>query len=630
LKKVYLFSILLLLIILLLGVVSAVDIENNTVEKESTSIKFDEKKSQNEVTQTITKEFTNNESKSTTNMKDNELEGSGCCTTIIQGHNNDSAISFRRDATNKVTINIKHDNTIIKQYKENSYFFHVLVSKYGWLVGNGGADNAAVNRAIENNALTMINKNTITSTNMNNIIAQEKKLSLGHFVIKSPNGTYSLIIKKNGRTFRDSGVLQPGQYLIVPNSMNFFKKGVLNDISTESAMITNSRLLAARDRYGVNRREIITYHYKNNIVNSTVKISATNDNGKYVGRRTAYLIDNIQTNSKYISSSRIPIIDGSINVDTLNFNIRKTKTSVTSQTKYTNGENVVLTATVKDEFGHNVNAGFVSIIVNDKTLKYKNGTTVYLNVKNGQVSYNTTLSDIWKKNNFTYYMRYYGNSNYESTIGKKALIYVNNIVTLRTTHNYSIYYGGTLKINSTLIYSQNHLNITGGKVFYKINGKTIKNTKGDTLTKNVVNGFVTFDYTFDSKYKAKKYTITTIFVNGIYRKEYNTSVVINKIPTKIISAKLYVKNNVLSFTGKLVDKNNKPIAYDTYLSLKINGKTIKNSKNITQTFFIKRGVINFNYALAYKLKKGNHTLSIVIPELKETLSLRNNYVILIK
>ena len=80
----------------------------------------------------------------------------------------------------------------------------------------------------------------------------------------------------------------------------------------------------------------------------------------------------------------------------------------------------------------------------------------------------------------------------------------------------------------------------------------------------------------------------------------------------------------------MVDKNNKPIAYDTYLSLKINGKTIKNSKNITQTFFIKRGVINFNYALAYKLKKGNHTLSIVIPELKETLSLRNNYVILIK
>lgn len=622
-NKNYSVIILLFVVFTFLGVVSAAD--NNTVETDSQTVITYDNNNQEDLTQTFTETETNdNKETETTNLDDDELEGSGCCTTIIQGSNNDSALSFRRDSINKLTLNIKYNSTIIRQYKENSYFFHVLISKDGWLVGNGGADNAAVNTAIQNNALAMINQNKITSTNMNNIYKQENKLILGHFVIKAPNGTYSLIIKRDGRIFKDSGVLKEGEYLVVPNSMYYFKKGSLNDISTENKMISNSRLLAARDAYGVERREIITYYYKNNVVNSSVKISATNDNGKYVGRNTRSMIDHIKTNTKYVSSSNIPVLDGSIQLDTVNFNIRKTKVSVSSETKYTNGENVVLTATVKDEFGKAVNSGFVSILVNDNTLKYNNGSTVYLNVKNGQVSFNTTLPNIWKRNNFTYYMRYYGNSIYEATKGNKALIYVNNPIKLITQHNSNILYGGTLTLTNTLSYIQNSSKVSGGKVFYKINGKTIRDSKGDTLTKNVDKGQVTFNYTFDSRYKAKNYTITTIYVRGIVRKEFNTTITIDKIPTEITSPKIRVNKDTIYFTGKLVDKKNKRIVYDSYLSVKINGKTLKDN-NITRKFAIKEGVINFNFTIPYKLKKGNHTLNIVLPELKETLSLRNNY-----
>ena len=297
-----------------------------------------------------------------------------------------------------------------------------------------------------------------------------------------------------------------------------------------------------------------------------------------------------------------------------------------SQNKYVNGSNVVLTATVKDEFGQNVNSGFVSVIVDGKTLKYNNGSVMYAYVKNAKVSLNTSIPNIWKKNNFTYYMRYYGNSRYADSLGKSAVVYVNNLLTLRTYHSSTIYYGGQLGIVNTLRYNQNNRYINGGKVFYKINGKTIRNSDNSTLFKEVVNGIVKFNYTFDSKYKAKTYVLTTIYVNGIVREEINTSITIKKIPTQISSPKVSVKNNKVFFTAKFVDKNNQPIKYDSYCSVKINGKTLK-QEDTTRIFNITGGSIDFNFIIPYKLKKGNHTLSIVLPELKETLSLRKNYTI---
>lgn len=152
-----------------------------------------------------------------------ENDGEGCCTTIIQGYNNDSAISFRRDTNNKVTINVKNNTSYVKQYKTDSYFFHVIINKDGWLVGNGGEGGDEVNKAIETYALSMINNNQISTTTMNKIYNIKVKFSLGHFVIKSPNGTYSLMIKKT-KTYNESGVLKAGQYLVVPNNQYILRK----------------------------------------------------------------------------------------------------------------------------------------------------------------------------------------------------------------------------------------------------------------------------------------------------------------------------------------------------------------------------------------------------------------------
>ena len=393
-------------------------------------------------------------------------------------------------------------------------------------------------------------------------------------------------------------------------------------------MISSSRLLAARDKYGISRREIVTYYYKNNNVNSTVKISATNDNGKYVNSKTVNLIDSIKTNDKFFSSKIIPVIDKSIDLDVVNFIIRKAKTIVSSQDIFTNGANVNLTATIKDEFGQNVDKGFVSFIFDDKTIKDSNGKDIYVDVKNGKVSLKYSIQNFFKKLNHTYYVRYYTNSMYQQSFGNKSNVILSDLVNLETSHSSAMYYGGNLSIVTNVNYNQNNSKINEGKIIYKVNGKTIRNSLNDAIIINVKNDQVTFNCYFDARFTSKTYTLTTVYVNENYRKEINTTFTINKIPINLVNHKVNVQKDVVTFTGKLVDNNNQTIRYNSYACIKINGITLKEN-NTTRLFNITKGIIDFKFTLPWKYSPGNHTLSIVIPELRETLSLRRNYTLTI-
>lgn len=626
LKKTKFLILALVLIFLFLNVVSSQEINESDF---SVSITKDSDYISNNY-EVIQEDKISGDEKLTNEIDDESDRGEGCCSTILQGYNNDSAISFRRDAQNPVTLNVIHNSSFVKQYKVNgSYFFHVLINKDGWMVGNGGADNANVNKALESAAMSMINNNYISQKTMNQVYSLESKLSVGHFVIKAPNGTYSLIIKNQKNTLKDSGILKPGQYLVVPNSPKYFSKGSLKDLKDSEAMIVSSRMLAARDKFGINRRGIVTYYYKNNVINSTVKITATNDNGKYVNSKTANLIDSIKTNEKFFSAKIIPIIDKSINIDFVNFIIRKAKTIVSSQDIFTNGGNVYLNASIKDEFGQNVDNGFVSFLLDDKTIKDSDGKDIYGDVKNGKVSLKYSIPKMWIKSNFTYYIRYYTNSKYEQSLGNKAKIFLEDLVNMKTTHASEIYYRGNLSISTNLLYNQNNSKLNEGRVFFKVNGKAIRNSLNDTIIINVKNGLVTFNCYFDARFISKTYTLTTIYVNENYRKEINTSFTVNKIPISIVNQKVNVQKDVVIFTGKLVDSNNQVIKYNSYACIKINGITLKNDDNSTRLFNITGGIIDFKFTLPWKYPSGNQTLSIVIPELRDTLSLRRNYTLTI-
>lgn len=650
-KKRYSILLLLLTTILLSSVVFAQD-SNDTIEQASVTndnthvIAKESPQIENTLKSSNSPKYDNNNKKQTDDTElDDETEGMGCSTVIVQGANNDSALSFRRDATNKLTVYVKHNNTIIKQHKENSYFFHVLISKDGWMVGNGGQDNAAVNHQIESNALTMINKNAITTSNMNKIYNLESKLSLGHFVIKAPNGQYSLVIKNSGKSFKTSGTLKANQYLIVPNSARCYKKSSVSDISTEAKMITQCRLLAAKDTFGVNRREIITYYYKNNYYNSTVKISATNDNGKYVGRKTASKIDNIQTNSKYFASGNIPVLDNAVHLDTVTYKLRdqppKPKGKLSTRIILTNttgtiGEKTTYYAYVKDSEGKNVTGGNFVFKLNDVTLKNSLGNVMKTTVVNGMAK--MTIDATSRFNHAKITATYSGSNQYNSSRSttnaytnftpRKAQLTLN--ITDKEPEQYDTIQF-KVKINDltsnktkTALYNQKAF------VIFKINGVTLKDDKGQTIKVYVdKNATATYNYTIaqgmagykdgkiryynvTARYSSPDYTVEEIINDSFTVKRSSISI---DTPTCVLdtdNSKLIIKGNIRDY------KNNTVVGY-TKFGIKINGKTFNiNNSNVVKVY---NGVIDLEISLG-KLSKNVNEIMLVAGESSSYTSCR--------
>jgi len=137
-----------------------------------------------------------------------------------------------------------------------------------------------------------------------------KKLGIGHFVIKSPNGNLRAVSNFYGFKKKYSFKLKPGEYVIIPNSPKYVKKGklALNKLNSYSYSVKSTLKLLAKDYYGVNRRNIIIYRSSNLNNKTYLKVFAGNDNGEYVGRSTKSLKDNIYFLSKFIKSNLIKIV----------------------------------------------------------------------------------------------------------------------------------------------------------------------------------------------------------------------------------------------------------------------------------------------------------------------------------
>lgn len=141
----------------------------NTIEKTEKISNLDDVITYNQDTPSVEKDSSPNKAKDLTTHQDqypqkpveiqyeDGINKTGdCSTVIIQISEYESVLSFRRDTTGStVNIYVSNNSSFIKQYKTSgSYFFHVLVSKDGWMVGTGGADNARINSLIETRHLT--------------------------------------------------------------------------------------------------------------------------------------------------------------------------------------------------------------------------------------------------------------------------------------------------------------------------------------------------------------------------------------------------------------------------------------------------------------------------------------------
>lgn len=243
-------------------------------------------------------------------------EKSGCCSVYLQVNKNESVLSYRRDSnyaaplyiTKKSLQNTKNKLTILKEHKKvKGYFFHTIVTSTGWIIGTGGADIPYLNKKLEQLGINMANKNTITKSDMKKAQRYIKKLGIGHFAIKSPNGRYGVTIT-GGKC--NVGTLKTGEYISVPNSASYFRKGSYfkyNENPVKAAIY-----LAGTDKWGKNRRNIMTYHHYyqkgNYSTKSIVDIYVSYDSGKLLKRKSSGRKDIIYYKGITIKKSNIPTI----------------------------------------------------------------------------------------------------------------------------------------------------------------------------------------------------------------------------------------------------------------------------------------------------------------------------------
>ena len=280
----------------------------------------------------------------------------GCSSLYLQVGKSESVAAFRRDATNAKLLHIVkykiNGKAAIKQYKTNSYFFHLVTTADGWMFGTGGVDNPTVNHAIENLAGKIIKAGKIKKSHLRKIQSYERRLSLGHFSIKAPNGEYGLVW--SGSIIK--GKLKAGEFIDVPNVRSSFRHGNWAKLSKNPA--TAAIKAAATDSYGVNRRDVTAFHWKATTkegkTTSTLKVYVANDNGRLVGRSTGGLMDDVKFKGVFFSKYHLPKTPSKLLLGTHSFGsidkLIKTQTRVNAPklTKVQN-ESKTLDITVKDK-----------------------------------------------------------------------------------------------------------------------------------------------------------------------------------------------------------------------------------------------------------------------------------------
>ena len=246
------------------------------------------------------------------------LSESECCSFVIQEKNGETIYAFRQDGKlngNGIQINSQSWNglNILKQEIDDvddvkEYFFHIIITENGWVIGQGGSQYDGDSRFIEQMAATMVLNNDISYNSLQQIQGALSKYHYGHFIIKAPDGRYGISFVETILT----GTLQEGQYMVIPNYYSYYDKGNYRDYSSNpvDAII----LICSYDTSGLNRRNLITYNYKvketaNGVFNG-VDVYATNDNGLNAGLNTAGIVTHVIFKGQYFPPSAIPETSG--------------------------------------------------------------------------------------------------------------------------------------------------------------------------------------------------------------------------------------------------------------------------------------------------------------------------------
>ncbi|RAP54804.1 MAG: hypothetical protein BZ137_00310 [Methanosphaera sp. rholeuAM130] len=282
------------------------------------------------------------------------------------------------------------------------------------------------------------------------------------------------------------------------------------------------------------------------------------------------------------------------------------------------GDRITLTATVKDNTGTAVEGGRVIFKLNGVTLKdngklsgSSNPLKVY--VSNG-IATTTIIADLSMKSISQISASYIGTTLYEKSNSNtaKAQIKLRSARIVVTSNVKTIKQGQTLTITATVYDTTNGKDSTNlvkysdEFVYFKVNGITLKDSKGNMLKAKIVNGVATVNYTVplglsgvtDGKTMTpKNHTILAGFYNKNYNEDIrNTSyfqVERSNITIAIANATVNNKTHTLSLTATIRDYLGNIVAGPNKCVIKINGVSLKNGTE-AMYYYSTNGVLKIN------------------------------------
>ena len=206
---------------------------------------------------------------------------------------------------------------------------------------------------------------------------------------------------------------------------------------------------------------------------------------------------------------------------------------IVNTTEFTLGQTATIQASINygnensSEVASNITKGKVIFKVDGKTLKDSSGKIIYAKVVNGTATIeNYTLPDTWKESS-TIEAVYSGSTQLEKLSSEKTEItLIKEEPTLTIDPIEPATAGATITLKAAI--TDNNKQINTGKIVFKINGKTVKDTNGKVIYAKVSNNQVAVQYTLPEEYKAGTYNITAVFVSSNYRLEDSKTLTITE------------------------------------------------------------------------------------------------------
>jgi hypothetical protein len=291
--------------------------------------------------------------------------------------------------------------------------------------------------------------------------------------------------------------------------------GLYTSFTSEVIVMKNNTITS------INGRAIFIKSSNNaNILNNTINVvghdyavevtNSSNLNGINNKIENNTLITTKHTGSRAVLAPKNNTVQNNIPMEIAGYTLEIDTTEFTVGLKQT----VSSTIYYNDEVARNINKGKVTFKVNGKTIKDSNGKTIYAKVVNGTASIeNYTIPESWNTPDATIQAVYSGSSDCEKITGENERISLFMREPYLITEDVRTTVGTTVTLTAT-VYAP--VPVNSGKVVFKINGKTVKDSNGKVIYVKVINNQVRVEYTLPANMKAGTYNITAVLTSSEY------------------------------------------------------------------------------------------------------------------